>query len=429
MKKLLIITYYWPPSGGPGVQRWLKFSTYLAQMGYKPFVVTVNPDEATYPVADQTLTNQVSEKVKVFHTSTREPYSLYKKISRRKQVPYSGFTNEQKSSFFSTLSRFIRGNLFVPDARVGWNRFALRKARQLITEQDIRIVITTSPPHSTQLVGLQLKKEFPQINWIADLRDPWTDIFYYRKMLHLPFVKSRDLALEKSVLQSADSVVTVSDYIKQKLAGKISGQPSSKFHVITNGFDPDDFKDLHPEATKPHQTAFTIGYIGTLADDYDLSGFISAVNQWHKQSQQPFLVKFTGSLSGKWEKQFTLSLGQNIDIHGHTTHQEALSHMQEADLLLLVIPDIEQNRGIVTGKIFEYMASGKQILGVGPTDGDAARILEQTGSGKMFHYHDTEGIAGFISQVADPTHPWQAHREAISEFSRKTITEKLIRLF
>jgi glycosyltransferase involved in cell wall biosynthesis len=429
MKKLLIITYYWPPSGGPGVQRWLKFSTYLAQMGYEPFVVTVNPDEATYPVADQTLAHQVSEKVKVFHTSTREPYSLYKKISRRKQVPYSGFTNEQKSSFFSTLSRFIRGNLFVPDARVGWNKFALNQARQLINEQEISTIITTSPPHSTQLVGLQLKKEFPHINWIADLRDPWTDIFYYNKMLHLPFVKSHDLALEKRVLQSADSVITVSDYIKEKLASKISVHAISKFQVITNGFDPEDFKDLQPEVIKPHHTIFTIGYIGTLADDYDLSGFIAAVNQWHNQSQQPFSIKFTGSLSGKWKEQLNQKLGNYIETQGHTTHREALLHMQEADLLLLVIPDIEQNRGIVTGKIFEYMASGKQILGIGPTDGDAARILKQTGSGKMFHYQDTDGIARFINQVANPNQTWQANFEAINEFSRKTLTEHLIRLF
>jgi len=429
MKKLLIITYYWPPSGGPGVQRWLKFSTYLAQMGYEPFVVTVNPDEATFPVADQTLAHQVSEKVKVFHTSTREPYALYKKISRRRQVPYSGFSNEQKSSVFSTLSRFIRGNLFVPDARVGWNRFAISKARQLIKEQQISTVITTSPPHSTQLAGLQLKKEFPHINWITDLRDPWTDIFYYNKMLHLPFVKSRDLALEKRVLQGADSVITVSDYIKQKLAGKISEQSSSKFQVITNGFDPEDFKDLQLPVKKSHPAIFTIGYIGTLADDYDLSGFITAVKQWQKQSQQLFLLKFTGSLSGKWKEQLNQNLGHHIKIQGHTTHQEALIRMQEADLLLLVIPDIEQNRGIVTGKIFEYMASGKQILGIGPTDGDAARILEQTGTGKMFHYHDTDGIARFISHVADPTQTWQANFEAINEFSRKTLTEKLIRLF
>jgi glycosyltransferase involved in cell wall biosynthesis len=424
MQKLLIITYYWPPSGGPGVQRWLKFAHYLQDLGYEPFIVTVDPLQANYPVRDESLADEVSKTIKVFHTATLEPYSFYKKLSGRRQAPYSGFANETKSGFFSTLSRFIRGNLFVPDARVGWNRYAIAKARELIRMHNIGILITTSPPHSTQLAGLQLKKEFPSLNWIADLRDPWTDIFYYKKMLHLPFIKNRDLKLEKNVLLHADKIITVSEYIKKIFGQKI--QDIEKIKVITNGFDPDDFTPL---TQKPVNDAFTISYIGTLADEYDLNGFLQVFEQIQTEGGKRFRLHFTGSISSKWKTILTQRFSGNIHIEGHTHHSNAIEQMQSADLLLLVIPQIEQNQGIVTGKIFEYMASGGQIIGIGPPDGDAAHILDETQSGKMFHYDDVMGIKHFMLKAIHNQKPWKPHPHAIAQYSRLQLTKKLTELF
>jgi glycosyltransferase involved in cell wall biosynthesis len=422
MEKLLIITYYWPPSGGPGVQRWLKFAGYLKEAGYDPFILTVDPQQATYPVSDQSLQEEVPSGLRVFHTSTREPYSLYKRFTGRKQVPYSGFTNESGKGFMSVLSRFIRGNLFIPDARRGWNAFALSRARDLILKFDIRIVITTSPPHSSQLIGLKLKKEFPHIHWIADLRDPWTDIFYYDKMLHLPFVKAIDQKLEKKVLQNADKVITVSHFLKENFIRKVAGTQSSKFSVIHNGFDEKDFAaDIQPLPGKDH---VKMVYTGTLTDEYDLTGLVDALDL--VKDEMNFTLQFTGSTTLKWKSLLENQFPGRCTFHPHTDHRSAIMQMRTADILLLVIPDMAQNEGIITGKIFEYMASGKRILGIGPPGGDAASILNATRTGEMFSYQDVKGILKWLGNHDKGQQPDYA---AIQQYSRKQLTQRLIQLF
>jgi len=276
MKRVLILTYYWPPSGGPGVQRWLKFVKYLPHFGYEPIVLTVDPQKATYPVLDKSLLIEIPENLRIYHTSTREPYGLYKKLFRKKQVPYSGFANETGNGPINAVSRFIRGNLFVPDARIGWNRYAISRAIELIEKCQIETFITTSPPHSTQLAGVEIKNIFPQIRWIADLRDPWTDIYYYDKMLHLPWVKKKDLRYEKKVLEKADVIITVSDFLQNLFTEKFNDVAAKdKIKVITNGFDPDDFKDIK---SVRNTDSFTVTYVGTIADNYNLNGFIKAWN-------------------------------------------------------------------------------------------------------------------------------------------------------
>lgn len=426
MKKLLIITYYWPPSGGPGVQRWLKFSSQLAQMGYELFVITVDPQKATYPVADTSLLKEVSDQVKVVHTATQEPYAVYKSLNRKKQVPYSGFTNEGPGGLINSLSRFLRGNLFIPDARRGWNRFALKQAAELIKKHDITTVITTSPPHSTQLVGFRLKKQFPHIRWIADLRDPWTDIFYYSKMLHLPFARNIDSRMEKQVLLTADHVVTVSSYVKQLFLQKVPEASHEKFSVITNGFDPVDF-NLPEKAIAAN--LFTIAYVGTLADEYNLEGFVEGLKKIKLPSDKKLHLQFTGNISQRWKALLQQQFPDALSVLGHTDHKTAIGRMKQADLLLLVIPQIEQNQGIVTGKIFEYMATSNPILGIGPPGGDASDILSETATGQMFQYADAEGIASFIQQAIDHPSRFMPNHDAILQYSRRQLTEKLAELF
>ncbi len=425
MKKVLILTYYWPPSGGPGVQRWLKFVKYLPEQGYEPIIITVDPAKATYPVTDETLVNEVPKELEVIRTSTREPYGLYKKISGKKQVPYSGFTNESSKGFFSKISRFIRGNLFVPDARIGWNSFAVEKAAEIIKKHKIEVLITTSPPHSTQLAGLELKKMFPEIRWIADMRDPWTDIFYYNKMLHLPHVKKKDQKLEKSVLKSADAIVTVSDYISRIFSEKPGADCKDKVHVITNGYDPDDFMNTDAE---PDPEFFTLAYVGTVSDEYILSGLIDAFKIVKDKLGDKARIKFTGNISNKWKVSLENTLGNSVYFSGHVNHHEAVAKMQEADMLLLVIPDIAQNEGIITGKLFEYLAASRPVLGIGPKNGDAAELLKKTKAGEMFSYLDHENISTFILQYALKEKKWLPDHDQIHHFSRKKQTEKLIQL-
>jgi glycosyltransferase involved in cell wall biosynthesis len=424
MKKVLVATYYWPPSGGPGVQRWLKFVKYLPQFGYQPVVLTVDPAEATYPLRDESLLNEVHGDTEVVTTPTSEPYSLYKKLLGKKEVPYSGFANEKQSGLISNFARFVRGNLYVPDARVGWNKHALKKALELIDQYQIETVITTSPPHSTQLLGLNIKKLRPAVKWIADLRDPWTDIFYYGKMLHLPFIRKKDARMERHVLMNADTVITVSNSLAKSYQTKIPDNFRKSFEVITNGFDPDDFS-VNP--LRSTDEFLTVGYTGTLSEEYDLSGFLIAISEIATKQPKPIKLNFTGSISTHWkEKLQNLKGSIECNFKNHVSHDEAILQMQNSGLLLLIIPSIEGNKGIVTGKIFEYIASMRPVLGIGPVDGDAADILSDTGAGKMFAYNDVAGIKEYIdSGMAMLPEP---KKSKVYKYSRPALTEKLANL-
>lgn len=378
MKRVLIITYYWPPSGGGGVQRWLKLAKYLKELSIEPIVLTVSSDYASFPHIDNHFVKE-AEKIKTYKTKSFEALKVYGKMVGKKNVPHSAFANVDIKNWLQTVSRFVRGNLFIPDPRKGWNRYAKKKAKELILEFNIDTVITTSPPHSTQLIGLKLKEEL-NVKWIADLRDPWTDIFYYKDLLHLPHVKKKDLDLELQVLQKADVVISVSDAIKNLFAAKLEGK-SDKLKVIPNGFDPFDFKD----SVKNSSEIFTFGYIGSLTEVYSPQKLFEALSQL--KDEFDFRINFVGNVSPKVKK-----IIKNEILIDRSTFKERVSHdkavieMQSSDALLLFIPEVPNNEGILTGKIFEYLATQKPIIGVGPEHGDAAHILDDFSMGKMFDY-------------------------------------------
>lgn len=427
MEKVLIITYYWPPSGGPGVQRWLKFATYLPSFGIQPVILTVDPQHATYPIIDESLVLKVPSPLEVFSTQTAEPYTLYKRVFGIKQVPFSGFANETKSKLSSKIARFLRGNIFVPDARVGWNRYAVRKAIELIDKYNIKTVITTSPPHSSQLIGLRIKKHRPLVRWIADLRDPWTDIYYYDKMLHLPLIKQIDARLEKKVLIGADILITVSQNLAALFTRKMTGKSDKMVQVITNGFDPVDFVSENREPANSNSSQIVVSYTGTMSDDYNLSGFLEAINQAVAISKNTFTIKITGSISPRWRQKIE-KLHPNIfkEFMGHVSHDKALSQILNSDILLLLIPSNDGNKGIVTGKIFEYIASGRPVLGIGPVDGDASEILFETGAGRMFDYNDVTGIREFL--LSDFIAGYKPNKEKLEKYSRHSLTRHLAKL-
>ncbi len=423
MEKVLILTYYWPPSGGPGVQRWLKFVKYLPEYGYDPVVITVDPHLATYPVVDTGLNDDVLSGIEIVKTSTREPYALYKKIFGKKQVPHSGFANEEGQGPGSALSRFIRGNFFIPDARKGWNPFAISAAEKLLKKYRIKTLITTSPPHSTQLAGLMLKKKYPHLNWIADLRDPWTDIFYYSKMLHLPFARKRDAKMEADVLHHADMLVTVSSALAELFNSKISKESRKKIQVITNGFDHEDFSDPVPEK---EYSDFTITYTGTLSESYYLDGLIKAIEGL--PDHQQVRLRIAGSICPLWSEKLENLLGNRLIRLGHVDHSRAIREMQQASMLLLVIPRIENNEGILTGKLFEYLASQRPVMGIGPLNGEAAKILQATQCGTMFDYNDADNMGRFIARSMNGEQMSVPDKDAVIQFSRKELTGKLAEL-
>ncbi len=428
MKKVLIITYYWPPSGGAGVQRWLKFVKYFATFNLEPIVLTVDPKSASYAIIDESLLKEVPEHIELVRTKSMEPFSLYKKFVGKKEIPYGGFANESNPDFLQKISRFIRGNLFIPDARVGWNRYAYAKAVALIEKYDIQTVITTSPPHSTQLIGQKLKRKLG-LHWVADLRDPWTDIYYYDQLYHSAFSKRLDAKYERNTVLLADQLIVVSESIRSSYAAKTTEAVKHKIYVIPNGFDPEDFQG-NKEASKDH---FVITYTGTIAENYNMRAFFDALSRIGVgQADNKIVLQFVGKVSeGIKDLINHYELSDRVRFISHVKHLKSIEYLQTSSALLLAIPDVANNEGILTCKLFEYLAARKPIIGIGPVSGDAAHIIAECEAGFMLDYKDDEGI---YNKLLDLYTAWkenpvaQLPSEKYQAFSRKALTGVLSKL-
>jgi glycosyltransferase involved in cell wall biosynthesis len=414
--RVLIITYYWPPSGGAGVQRWLKFTKYLPSSGWIPVVLTVKPECAAYPFKDESLYNEIPVDVEVHRTKALNYFALYNRDQSK--IPNAGFASGAGKGFKSFLSRFIRGNFFIPDPRRGWNRYAFRKACELVKSGNISHIITTSPPHSTQLIGLRLKRRFPRLKWIADLRDPWTDIYYYDMFRPLLPARMIDRELERQVLSRADRILTVGQTLASAFAS-ITETVADKTSVLPNGFDEEDFQGV--ASSSPVQ--FTITYVGTLSPAYPVKGFIDAVRDL-KINDKPVALRFVGTVPEEVRTQFALNAeGPRTEFISYCEHPEAIKHMMNSSMLLLIVPDHKSNRSILTGKIFEYLATEKPILLIGPEDGDAARLLRLCGYLGIFGYNDVHAIRDFITRVGEgKTLKRNGHH---LEYSRRALSVKL----
>jgi glycosyltransferase involved in cell wall biosynthesis len=393
VKKVLIITYYWPPSGGSGVQRWLKFVKYFRDFGIEPIVLTVAPEFAALPNIDESLEDEIPTGIEVHKTRAKSPFGFYKKI-KKGAVPNSGFAGEGKANFFDNLFRFIRGNFFIPDARIGWNKFALEKARELIQLHAIDTVITSSPPHSTQLIGLQLKKEF-NLKWLADLRDPWTEIYYNKLLFRTNWAKKIDYRYEQACLQNADTLIVVSEDIKRRL-GEARETILEKTHVIPNGFDEEDFSH---ERTKNDAGIKYISYVGNLGLQYPIEEFLKTFSELVKVDEQ-WRIRFVGNVSDVLITEIQkLGLEKWVEFTPYVEHKKAVEYMINSDLLLLIIPNTENNKGILTGKLFEYIATGNPIIYIGPEDSDAVEILNKTEGISYLNFNSEGNIIPFCSSV------------------------------
>ncbi|WP_235917351.1 glycosyltransferase family 4 protein [Hymenobacter busanensis] len=426
--RLLVITYYWPPSGGAGVQRCLKWVKHLPALGVEPTVITVDPAQAAYPVLDNSLAADVPPGVRVIRTGTTEPFGAYQKLTNR-PIPHGGFANEGRPSLAQRAARFVRGNLFLPDPRRGWNRHVLRAVEQLLAAgEQFDAVLTSSPPHSTQLIGLQLKRRYG-LRWLADLRDPWTDIYYTQALLRTAAARWLDARYERQVLAAADAVITTSSDTRRLLLGKAAELPSGKFVVLPNGYDEADFGA--PSAPPAEQLLIT--YVGTITGQYHIEPFLREVAACiRRHPAVPLRLRFVGRVAREIEQQLAAAgLLPHTDIVPFVPHDESIGYLLSTTALLLAIPDVPHNFGILPGKIFEYLATNKPIICIGPVGSDADHILEENQAGRTLPYDATAAMAEHLDQLVGA---WQQNPNldlpAVSHarYSRRALTERLVAL-
>lgn len=423
MKKVLIITYYWPPAGGPGVQRWLKFVKYLGEFEIEPVVYV--PENPSYPIIDKTFESEIPNGLKVIRKKIFEPYSIAGLFSKKNTDTISAgiIQAEENQTALQKAMLYIRGNFFIPDARKFWILPSVKFLKQELNEGKYDAIITTGPPHSLHLIGLQLKNKL-NIKWIADFRDPWTQIGYHEKLKLNAKSRRKHEELEKQVLNSADHIITTSFTTKEEFLFKTS-KPVT---VITNGYDSNATKGLI------RNKKFQLAHIGSFLSGRNPEKLWLAIQQLLGENEK-FRNLFQLRLAGKVSEEVMESikkhnLGDFIKIEGYVNHSKALEMQKEATALLLIEIDSEETIGIIPGKLFEYMTSHKPILAIGPENWDANRIISETNSGKVFTYNELKEIKSHILDLFNKFLSDEKMVESVNveKYHRKALTQKLANL-
>ena len=431
--KVLVVTYYWPPSGGSGVQRWLKFVKYLAALGVEVHVYT--PESPDFDVKDESLLSDIPQSVRIVKQPIKEPYVYYRALLGKKNTKGSnfGFTQNNKSNYLQKIAIWIRSNLFIPDARVWWVKPSVSFLKEYITEHQIENVITTGPPHSMHLIGLGLKKYFKtNIQWLTDFRDPWTRIYTNEELSLSRYSKNRLAKLEKEVIENCDKLVTVSDFLKQEF--ELLGA-KGKAYTIYNGFDTTDYlKSREKQDEIDNDSKFVISYIGLFP------GLSNPSHLWKKlaelvETNQDFKNDLKIVLVGNIDSIILNDIDENgllpfVELTGIVPHDIAVEYQKKSDLLLLCIPNVLNSKGILTGKLFEYLASKKPILAFGDVAGDVAKILKETNGGELFSYDENEGIRAYILKQYELYSSGFFCESTINylQFSRVELTNELVRI-
>lgn len=422
MKKVLIISYYWPPTGGSGVQRWVKFTKYLREFGWEPVIYT--PENPEQLAVDESLLEEIPAGVTVLKRHITEPYAIYHKFfgASDKGAGVNPL-NQQKKTFKQRLVVGLRGNLFVPDPRAGWVGPSVRYLRKYLKENPVDAMVTTGPPHSMHLIGMRLKR-LTGVRWIADFRDPWTEMHYFKHMGLLPWTAAEHRRMEQKVLESADAVIAVSAPVRDDFQARTA----TPVHLITNGFDECDFAAF-PNPLPRNE--FSLVHTGLFASDGNplrlwdvLSGKCAADRTFKEQLR----IRLAGKTDTEILEALRIrGLSDNVENLGYLPHNQTTALQQSASVLLLPLRDEPEYAKALPGKIFEYMAARRPVLGIGQEGGAAARMLSETGSGVMYGWDKVEPLENYIQAA------WEKHlageeeplRGDVSQYSRRALTEKL----
>jgi glycosyltransferase involved in cell wall biosynthesis len=426
-KKVLIITYYWPPSGGSGVQRWLKFVKYLPQFGWTPYVFT--PENPSFDIRDESLLNDVPMEAEIIKMPIWEPYQLFQTLSKlftgkSRAAKPNELISANDTSFFQKISIWIRANLFMPDPRVFWVRPSVNFLHDFIIDNKIKNVITTGPPHSIHLIGLRLKKRNPAIKWIADFRDPWSEWGFLQSFPLLPVTKWAIRRLERRVLQAADEVITVTPSWVQMFT-RLGQRPVK---LITNGFDEDDFKNFK----RVKSEKFVICHVGIVNEQCNPLPFmhaIAALLLTKPELAADVCIRFVGDV----KQSFKNEVNANNALRGVTefidrvSHDKVMEYYQSASVLLLILTGYKEPESYLPGKVFEYIRVGAPILGVGPIDGDADYVLRDSKAGEMIEDQNGRHIEEFILKHYTMWRSDKIHSpsESNGQYSRAVLTQQL----
>jgi hypothetical protein len=422
-KKLLIITYYWPPAGGPGVQRWLKFVKYLPDFDIQPIVYI--PENPTYPIVDEGLLNEVSDKAIILKNKIFEPYQLAGIFSKKQTQKISSgiIPAAKKQSVLEKLLLWVRGNLFIPDARKYWVKPSVTYLKKYIQENNIDTIVTSGPPHSLHLIGLKLKEELG-VKWFADFRDPWTTIGYHKSLKLSFYADKKHKFLESKVLNAADSIIVTSKTTKLEFQA-LTQKP---IEVITNGYD------IENVAKQTLDEKFTMAHIGSFLSDRNPKVLWEVLQELVTENNA-FSANFQLKLIGKISQEIFESLSNyQLEAYcnnlGYVSHTEAIAHQRKSQVLLLIEIDSEDTKSIIPGKLFEYMVSERPIVAIGPKDSDFAEIITSTNTGVFFSYSEKERLKNTILSYFELflENKLLVHPIGLQHYSRKSLTEKLSNL-
>jgi len=420
MKKVLIISYYWPPAGGSGVQRWLKFVKYLPNNNWKPIIYT--PENPYIEIKDEKLLSNIPEEAEIWKTPIWEPYTLKDQLLGKENKTQSSGVVSNKKSLKNILLNWVRGNAFIPDPKVYWVKPSVKYLLNKIKQHKIEHIITTGPPHSMHLIGLALKKEIPSLKWIADFRDPWSELDLLDEFHLSNSSRKKHQDLEKQVLQNADVALTVSETWVKDLK-RLGG---NRVELITNGYDTADF-DSKP---KTHDK-FIIGHYGLLnhlRNPKNLWKVLNSLCEENTEFNSKLEIHLSGNIDGEViaEIESYPSLKGKIKHLGYLSHAEVLEQYNEASVLLLLLFNSKSGVGNYPGKIFEYFAAKKPILAFGPKESDIEKLIEKTKTGVFFTYDEME----LKKEILNLFHNDGNHLASteIEGFSRKKLTTDLSEL-
>ncbi len=430
MKRILIIAYYFPPSGGPGVQRVLKYTKYLPEYGWQPFVLTV--ENGTFPALDYSLLDEIPKNVKVFRTKIFEPYDLYRIFTGKPKniaIDVNVIKKEdQKLTFKEKIAEFIRATFFIPDARVGWLLTANSKALQICREFGINAIYSSSPPYTCSLIARHIKKKIG-IPWVAGFRDPWTGFISAPKRWYIP--AKIDSHFEFSVFSKADFVEVAWEGIMKDALSKYPSLNPNKFIPIPNGFDPADFPKIQ---YKPNPV-FTLTYTGSMYGRRNPQSLFQAIEILvtnNSINKEKIKIKFIGRFGEEIIDMINKTMIKDrIEVIGYLPHRKSLEHLMTSDALLLIVDESKESEEIVPGKVFEYLGTLRPIIAIAPTKGAVAKIIHQTNSGFVAHQSKPEKIAENFQKLY---HMWensivfQPNIDEIQKYSRKEHTKMLAEL-